>query len=211
MTAEQMKRLVDNIRRDGRLTSTVLLYQPKGEEQPEILSGHHRVQAAIEAGIDEIDAHLITTPLSEQRKTAIQLSHNAITGQDDFSILLEMYEDLPLGEKLYSGLTDDDLRKFNSIDIGALGVGAPEYKEISVFFLHSEVPEFEAALERIEKSVKGKSHPAFHLARFEDFNTVFDAVVGTKDAFKVGNSAIALGIMAELALERLDQIESEAD
>ena len=45
------------------------------------------------------------------------------------------------------------------------------------------------------------------LARYEDFEKVFEAAVTVKARKKIHNSAIALRVMAELALERLAQLE----
>ena len=46
MRKEQFDQLTRNIARDGVLTSVPLVYQPPGET-PEILSGHHRIAAAL--------------------------------------------------------------------------------------------------------------------------------------------------------------------
>src|SRR4051794_35350405 len=71
MTPEQFKRLVTNVKIDGALTEIVLCCQdPDGSV--EILSGHHRQEAAIAAGMDLIWAMVILTPLDEERKAAIQ-------------------------------------------------------------------------------------------------------------------------------------------
>jgi hypothetical protein len=48
--------------------------------------GNHRVRAAIKAGIDESDVIDILTEISEERRLAIQLSQNAISGKDDPNI-----------------------------------------------------------------------------------------------------------------------------
>ena len=209
MTAEQMRRLTHNIQADGVVTSTVLLYHPDPDAAPEILSGHHRVEAAIAAGIEELDAHVITTELTEERKSAIQLSHNAITGQDDMAVLRELYEGLPLGDKLYSGLVDDDVRAFDGLDATSLGVNVLQYYELSLQFLPDDLDEFHKARDRIEAAAKRKDAPIFHLARMDDFDLLFDSIVRVKETRNVHNSAIALHLMATLALERLDQLEAE--
>lgn len=211
MTAEQMRRLTDNIRRDGRLTSSILVYQPPGQA-PEILSGHHRVEAALAAGVREGEAHVILEELSHQRKVAIQLSHNAIAGQDDPAQLAELYRSLDdLGEKLYFGLTDDDVGKFEAVDILSLASLQPDYEEVTLLFLAGQEQQFADALAEIAK-VAGRAQPgAFHFARFEDFDRFFEAMVATKEYSGVYNSATAIRIMAELALERIDQLREEED
>lgn len=52
MRHEEFKQLVDNIRRDGQLTSTPFLCrEPNGKYL--CLSGNHRTKAAIEAGLEK--------------------------------------------------------------------------------------------------------------------------------------------------------------
>ena len=102
------KRLVDNIRQDGVLTSTPLVGRMAGDERLFVLSGNHRVAAAIDAGLEEAACITILDPIPRDRFSAIQLSHNAIEGEDDTSILEELYGILDLDLKAYSGLTDDD-------------------------------------------------------------------------------------------------------
>lgn len=47
-----------------------------------------------------------------------------------------------------------------------------------------------------------------YAARFKDFDAVFEAIVRTKLKLDIHNSALALLVMAELAIERLDEMES---
>ncbi|MFE0256323.1 hypothetical protein [Streptomyces sp. NPDC059010] len=54
----------------------------------------HRALAAIEAGLPQIWWMQIDEPLPRQRQIALQLSHNAIAGQDDLTILKELYDEL---------------------------------------------------------------------------------------------------------------------
>ena len=211
MTAEQMRRLTDNLKRDGELTSTVLVYAPPGKPR-EILSGHHRVEAAIAAGIEEAHAHVIRTEISDDRKTAIQLSHNAIVGQDDPALLAELYANLGnLDEKLYSGLTDDDVMDFDGLDISALSSMQPKYMEVSLMFLEGQEQEFKEVLEQVAEEAKKSTPKIFHAARNEDWDTFFNAMVGAKEESGIYNSATALRIVCELALERLEQLKPEGE
>ena len=74
--------MVENFKTDGKMTGVVTVcLEPDGSL--EILSGHHRTEAAIEAGFEEIEVLCITTPLDENRKKAIQLSRNSISGKDN--------------------------------------------------------------------------------------------------------------------------------
>ncbi len=174
------------------------------------LSGNHRVQAAIEAGIKTADCIEITSPLTKQQCVAIQLSHNSIEGEDDLNTLRELYELLDFGTKLYSGLSDDVFGKIEPLDVTGLAIGAPEYQDLTILFLPDDQEQFEAALKRIEQAAKRKRPPSIHLARFEDFNRFFDALIAVKERSGVHNSAIAMRLLSDLAMERLEQIEKEA-
>src|SRR5690242_16828167 len=76
MKPEQFNRLVENIRRDGCLTSVPLVHRD-GDDLV-VVSGNHRVSAAIKAGIEESDVIEVMSPLTRQQFVALQLSHNAI-------------------------------------------------------------------------------------------------------------------------------------
>lgn len=207
MTAMQMRQLVDNLKRDGNLTSLPLVY-PKTPELLEIISGHHRVEASIKAGFETIDVLVVLTPLDEKRITAIQLSHNAISGQDNRSILAELYGELDLDARKYSGLTDEMLGGFDKLGLVGLGVGMALYEDLHVSFLPDDREQFLAFLKRIASKGKGSD---VLVARFADFDQLFETLIRTKSAMNVQNVGIALHMMAQLATERLDQMETEQE
>ena len=208
MTTEQIRRLSDNLKRDGALTGTVLVYWPASEERGEILSGHHRVEAAINAGIEEDWAHVILNELTEVRKVSIQLSHNAIVGQDDPAILADMYSNLDsLVEKAYSGLTDDDVANFDGVDISSIGSTGVIYREVNILFLDGKEELFKEVVERAAAVQGQRNMPQFHLASDADFEKFFDSLVRIKQYHNVFNTAIAIRMMAIMALERLEQLQ----
>lgn len=207
MPPAMFKRLVENVRIDGALTTTVLVCQdPDGSL--EILSGHHRTAAAIEAGLPEVDALVITTPLDEKRKVAIQLSHNSINGDDDQSLLAELYASLDIDAKKFSGLDDSVLDIGKGISAAALGGANIKYDELLFSFLPEDRISFEAEMEKIAKRAKKLT---VHCAPHDAFDAFFNAIVATKHQLNIVNSGIALATMAKLATERLDQLEAEAD
>ncbi|MGD9932714.1 MAG: ParB N-terminal domain-containing protein [Dehalococcoidia bacterium] len=81
MNPETFRRLVENVKRDSVLTQLPFCVREQGRLK--VLSGNHRVQAAIEAGLERIEVLVSKTELSPARQRAIQLSHNAIAGEDD--------------------------------------------------------------------------------------------------------------------------------
>jgi hypothetical protein len=201
MPGAQFRQFVSNLELDGVLTSVPLVYQGK------VLSGNHRVQAAIEAGIEEAEVIEVLTPLDEKRQVALQLSHNAIVGQDDPGMLSELYRGLDIEWKQYSGLTDAALNDISELDVKALALGIPEYQELVLLFLPEEQGAFLRALKSVEGKLK-KGIPVF-VGRYDDFDRFFEAVVAMKKVKGVHNSALAVRMIAELALKALEGAKPE--
>ncbi len=146
-------RLVENLRLDGCLTTAPTVCAVNGAL--EVLSGNHRVQAAIEAGIAEADVIEIVTPLNQEQRIAIQLSHNAIEGEDDPSVLKSLYDQLGFDFKEYSGLTDEAF-EVGDIDTSVLATARPFYQDVVVAFLPEDEKVFADCCEAIEKGASAK-------------------------------------------------------
>jgi hypothetical protein len=208
MTADQMRRLASNLKKDNAITSAVLVYPDAESRKLVVLSGNHRVEAALLAGQQLIPVMVIQSYLTEERKLAIQLSHNAITGQDDPNILGKLYESLTLEYKAYSGLTDDSFNILEKLDIDSLAIGTPQYEEILLQFLPADKEAFMSHLERLAKP---KEKRTYLLAEYEDYSRLFDAIVAVKQFKNIFNTAVAIRALADLAIERLQQLEAEAE
>lgn len=204
MTAAQYERLVNNVKRDGCLTSLPLVY--RDGDAFIVLSGNHRTKAAADAGLKTIDVLEICTPLTPEERTAIQLSHNAITGQDELNTLQDLYRSLGLEERLYSGL-DDSVLDMDPLKLPTLGSLSPEYVQVLLFFLPEDAAIVSEVLDRIAKQPK----PLYHFADLATWDEFFNSVVATKEGANVLNSAAALRAMARLAAERLDQLAAESE
>ena len=202
MKGPQFERLVENIRRDGVLTSFPLVHR-EGEAL-EVISGNHRVSAAIKAGIEELDVIEVTTPLTRQQFVALQLSHNAIAGQDDPNILRSLYDELDFGWKEYSGLTDDAF-DIEDLDASVLRVEQPFYEELTISFLPGDADVFGGWLDKIGSSKRAGERL---VGLYEDFRVFFDQLLAVKAAKDVRNTAVALRLMAELAGQALADQEA---
>ncbi|ELJ9990401.1 ParB N-terminal domain-containing protein [Citrobacter freundii] len=201
MDPDEFTRLVNNIKKDGVLTSLPVVYRGT------VLSGNHRTQAAIKAGLEEADVIEIISELSEDEQKAIQLSHNAIKGKDDSNILRELYESInSLDLKLYSGLTDDDF-KITDVEVQTLSFVQPTYEDMVIAFLPEEKTLFIEALEKIGKKAKDRLIVA---GRASDFDLVFKAVIDAKSKLNIINTAEALKTIAELALQKLEEEPDES-
>jgi len=193
MKGAMFNRLVENIRADGCVTSLPLVHR-EGDALV-VISGNHRVAAAIKAGIDESDVIEVTSPLTRQQFVALQLSHNAIAGQDDPNILRQLYDELDFGWKEYSGLTDDAF-KVEDLDASVLRIERPFYEELHIAFLPGDAAIFRAWLDKIGKS---KAASERTVGVYQDFDVFFRQILAVKHVTGVHNTAVALRLMAELA------------
>lgn len=207
MKHEEFSRLVDNVRRDGRLTSTPFLCKDE-DNRWLCLSGNHRTRAAIEAGLETITCLATDDELSEEQRIAIQLSHNAIAGQDDPATLKALYEKiLDTNLKKYSGLDDktlDLLDKFSTISISEANL---QFQTLSMVFLPNEL----AAARKIIDAAKeqSKSSRDIWFARMEEYDKWLDAQEIVSAAHNVKNVATAVEIILKVFERNITQL-SEA-
>lgn len=193
MAEPEFNRLVANLRHDGVLTSLPLVYRE------EVLSGNHRVQAAIKAGIEEADVIEILTELSEQQRRAIQLSHNALTGKDDPNILREIYESLSLDWQKYSAVYEEMFRLDEEKAV-SLGVPIAKYQELVIAFLPEDRQAFYEFALTLEKRYR-KAHVL--VGEQSSFDAFFDAILAVKDGRHIGNTGTALRVMAEIVKQHM--------
>ncbi|MGW0822570.1 ParB N-terminal domain-containing protein [Streptomyces sp. NPDC002845] len=190
---EQFRQLVDNIKRDGCLTSTPLVWNDSDTGRRIVLSGNHRTMAAIEAGLSRIGWLEIAEPLPRQRQIALQLSHNAIAGQDDPAILKELYDELEAVEwRQYSGLDDRALDLLEKVDVTGLGEANLDFATVQVVFLPDELERAEGAIDAAKATAAADARWAAGLAQYE---AVLDAIETSRAAYKIGNVATALGVI----------------
>ena len=206
MKHEEFARLVENVRRDGKLTSTPFLCK-EGDDYL-CLSGNHRVRAAIEAGLVKIDCLATDDVLSEQQKIAIQLSHNAIAGQDDPATLKALYEKIMDTDlKKYSGLDDKTLElldKFNAFSISEANL---KFQTLTMVFLPDDLAAAKSVIaQAIEQS---KSADEIWLARFADYDKWLDDQEIVSAAYNVKNVATAVDLVLRVFERNIAQL-SEA-
>ncbi|MGW2320087.1 ParB N-terminal domain-containing protein [Streptomyces sp. NPDC001680] len=190
---EQFRQLVANIKRDGHLTSTPLVWNDRDSGRLIVLSGNHRTLAAIEAGLTSIWWMQIDEPLPRQRQIALQLSHNAIVGQDDPAILKELYDELESVEwRQYTGLDDKALDLLEKVDVASLGEANLDFASVQLMFLPDELERAEAAFDAARSTASADQR---WVAGLEQYEPVLDALETSRAAYKIGNTATALGVI----------------
>jgi hypothetical protein len=225
MRHETFARLVENIRQDGGLTGNTpfawrlhddATRQPlpgkEGENDEqiyEVLSGNHRVKAAIAAGLTEIDVCLTDDYLPPDRRAAIQLSHNAISGEDDPATLKLIYENIADAEmRIYSGLDDKTLKLLDDVTIAPMSEAALQFQTISMTFLPDEAELVAEAFEKARKLASGaKGH---WLARWSNYDQAMDSFEIAGQSYGVKNTATALMIVLDIFSRHLTDLRRTA-
>lgn len=127
MSEADFKRLVENIRHDGCLTSTPLICVDENGNYT-CISGHHRIRAAMIAGIKSSPC-LVLKDIDESTRIRLQLSHNDIHGNPDDAIvalLLERLNDSDMG--LVNAELISEVEKIGK----EVNVTVPEFRYINI-------------------------------------------------------------------------------
>lgn len=195
-TPEKFSQLVNNIKRDGRLESTPLVYRSdEHNEKYNIISGHHRIDAAKEAGLEQILV-FVTTPESRDEIVSKQLSHNALVGKDDAMILAELFDSIhDIDLRLASGLSDE----VGKVSYASLNFRIGEYKELVLMFLPEQLDDLDAAMTRIAESTVADKDSTVYTASMADYEKFTATLRHLKKVENIKNNATAVQRMAELA------------
>ncbi len=206
MRHETYARLVENIQRDGNLSSLPFCW--KSGDAFYILSGHHRVDAARQAGVRLILFLYTDAALTEAERTAIQLSHNALVGEDNLAILKELYESLESYDaKAYSGLDDKTIGLLAEIAPATFQEAHLDFEQVNLLFLPAEVEALDKLVERLRATRGDARTYAAHLA---DWPAFWEMLLRFKDAAKIVNTATALVEIIRIVTEHLDALEAQA-
>lgn len=203
LRVEQYRRLVENIRRDGCLTSVP--FAVRRADRYAILSGNHRVKAAQDAGLTEVLVLYTDRQLTRAQQVAIQLSHNALVGQDDLAILRELYDEIQdVALKEYCGLDDVALGKLEPPQLEPLSEQGLEYRVVSIAFLPDELERAERVLAAVLAKCTGE---AIWLNRLADYDRFLDALAAAKAQAGVKNTATAFGLLLDAVEGRVGDAE----
>lgn len=126
MNESDFKRLVGNIKKDGVLTSAPLIMQIE-EKKYICISGHHRIRAALKAGLKKLICAIIQK-VDDSTRLRLQLVHNDIHGNPDSEIV----------RQLQKKITEEDLKlcdiliEQSKLEDKTIDVKVPEFKYINI-------------------------------------------------------------------------------
>lgn len=195
MRHETFQQLVDNIKKDGRLTQLPFCtLEDDGKYM--VLSGNHRVQASIEAGLKTIEVMVTHDKLSEARKLAIQLSHNSISGEDDPAILKSLYEEIEnIDFKVYSGLDDKTLELLEKVQPESIAEVNLEFQNLNIVFLPTELEKTKENMEEMEVLLNDGEN---WLVSFDQYDDFMDSMESISSSYDVKNVATTFLIMMDM-------------
>lgn len=203
MTHEMFKNLVENIKKDGALASVPFCWFDG--EAYHVLSGNHRVKAAVAAGVPRILILYDDRPLTRQERVAIQLSHNSINGKDDPAILKELWAEIDdLSLKYYAGLDDKQLEQLADAQLQSMREAVLDYKSVMFLFLPEEVEALENAFRRAVESTVCEEAVA---ARLSEFSRLVDALDKAKASYAIKNHAVALSLVLDVFERHLTDLQ----
>lgn len=204
MRKETFDRLVANVRRDGGLTSVPLVWDDTATGRRVVLSGNHRIMAAIEADLDMVDVMVVDQQLSRARQVALQLSHNALAGEDDPATLKHLYDELDdVDWRSYSGLDDKQLGLLADLDLEGLSEANLDFAAVQLVFLPHELDAARTAMDEAKSLTQADAR---WLAAYRDYEPTLEALATAHGAHNVGNVATALGIILAVFERHLDEL-----
>ena len=187
---------MENVKRDGTLTSVPFAWKQRNGRYL-VLSGNHRVKAAIEAGIEEAFVMVTDDPMPKDRRTALQLAHNAIAGDDDPATLKDLYESLEdVDWRIYSGLDDQALSLLDQVQIGSLSEANLDFQTVTLTMLPAEKERAETAWAAARAELLGSDEVL--LGKLDDATRILDALDVSGRSYGVTNVATALMLVLDV-------------
>jgi len=203
MEKETFSRLVTNIEKDASLFSVPLCYRRETGKLV-VLSGNHRVQAAVAAGITSIIVMVINKKLTKDEQLSIQLSHNALVGKDDQQILKELWAEIEDLERMeYAGLDTLKMEKLTSPEIPSLVMEDLSFEQLTIVFLPEEHRQLRDLLEKIDDVFESDDN---YIASRRYYDQTFALMKKIKTTCNIVSTPVAFHKMIELAAAALEKL-----
>ena len=178
MKDKDFKRLVENIKNDGCLTSAILIMEQENKNHV-CISGHHRVRAALKAGLKTVPS-LIINEVDESTRIRLQLAHNDIHGEPDINIVAILQEKLSLDDLKFVSEIDVDIKSIESFDVTDV-----EFYHTAICLLPENHERLKTLISEIDKNFEEKV-----LVNAEDYDLLKQALtLAFKKGFKTPGQA----------------------
>lgn len=203
MEQTDFRALVDNIKRDGELSSVPFCVKyPDGHFT--VVSGNHRVEAAKMAGLTIIPVmYVLEEDTSNDEIRAKQLSHNSISGKDDPEIIKQLLDEIrDVALKEYAHISNEILEGVKDIDYT---VEMPNNEVVPVTLMFVDTSK--AALDRLLEELEAYTPAELENTIIMDKNymkRLNEVTAKVSSRFKIKAQALSVCKMVELVNNMLD-------
>lgn len=199
------QQLVSNLEADGRLSS-VPLCRELADGRLQVLSGNHRIQAAMRADLEWALVMILLGDIEESAAVAIQLSHNSLAGEDDKQILADLWARVDsIADRLYAGLSSDVVGELEEIKLVNFSTPQPLTKTVTFAFTTSEADRLEQIIQELEACQAGRE---IYLGEIKQFSEFFDVLQRIKGKENIKNASLAMARLVDLAERALREESS---
>lgn len=208
MAQDTFRRLVENIKRDGQLTSVPFLVKYNTGRYT-VISGNHRVQAAKMAGIVKASFIVVNeNEISKDEILAIQLSHNSIVGQDDAELLKELLEEITdVAMKEYAHISNEILDAVKDIDY-TIEMPNNEIVPVTLMFIDTMKIAFDKLLDHLENYTE-REIENMTLMDAKTLQKLNDTTSKVGQKYKIKSQALSICKMIEIVNDTLYGKEDE--
>lgn len=201
---QTLDRLTANIAEDGFL-SQLPFGMKRGDGKFLILSGNHRLKAAIKAKLDYI-LILYIDEVDKDRQIAYTLSHNALVGKDDIQMLKDIYNEISSIEaREFSGLNGIKFIDVEKLQTASINDGDIELTEMKFLFVESKSNYIGGVLSELEKQDISRES-AIIVGSFEAFIKVATEV---KKKYNIKSNTVAFSKMIDICSEHIKGLQNK--
>lgn len=203
MEQSTFRRLVENIKRDGQLSSVPFCVK-HNDGKYTVISGNHRIQAAQMAGIVNTPVMVVDEDdITHDEMRAIQLSHNSIVGQDDAELLKELLDEITdVALKEYAHISNEVLDAVNDIDY-TIEMPNNEIVPVTLMFIDSSKIEFDKLMDELE-NYSEREIESMHIMDISTLQQLNDITAKVGQRYKIKSQALSICKMIEIVKENMN-------
>ena len=200
MDGRRMKILTSNIKTRGALES--LPYVHKKGETFSVISGHHRLRAANEAGLKTIFCLVDTNEMTKSQITSKQIAHNELVGTADSEIIGQLVKQMnDVDDIIASGLPEKYL---NGISVPTPTIMLPQlvfdWRIVQLAFLPEQMRNFETLVKTIDNKTQ-----MVGVANSDQYKRFSDAMMKLGKTKNIKSVAATIEFLTELALKEIEK------
>lgn len=208
MEQSDFRALVENIKRDGELSSVPFCVK-YADGHFTVVSGNHRVEAARMAGLTIIPVmYVLEQETSNDEIRAKQLSHNSISGKDDPEIIKQLLDEIrDVAFKEYAHISNEILDAVKDIDY-TVEMPNNEVVPVTLMFVDTSKASFDRILEELENYTPRELENTI-LMDMDYMKRLNEVTAKVSSKYKIKAQALSLCKMVELVDNMLNGREEE--